>query len=79
MRSLRWVLHKTNEEVIPIETFVTLQELSKQSGISYAQLAAWTKRIKDPLPHIKCGNKTMTRISALENWLDKEMDKCNQT
>lgn len=54
----------------PDDPWLTLQQLSRYSGLSVATLRRQLRNPERPLPHRRVGRRILVRLSAFNRWLD---------
>lgn len=52
--------------------YVSVRHAARLTGISEHRIREWMHDSRDPLPHIRCGNRRLIRAGALPEYLKRK-------
>ena len=52
--------------------YVSARHAARLTGISEHRIREWLHDTRDPLPHIRCGNRLLIRAGALPEYLKRK-------
>ena len=52
--------------------YVSARRAAQLTGISEHRIREWLRDSRDPLPHIRCGNRRLIRAGALPEYLKRK-------
>ena len=52
--------------------YVSARRAAQLTGISEHRIREWLNDTRDPLPHIRCGNRRLIRAGALPEYLKRK-------
>ena len=62
----------SNQSTTETPLYVSARRAAKLTGISEHRIREWLHDTRDPLPHIRCGNRRLIRAGALPEYLKRK-------
>ena len=62
----------SNQSTTETPLYVSVKHAAQLTGISEHRIREWLNDSRDPLPHIRCGNRRLIRAGALPGYLKRK-------